>query len=202
MKFIYTLLTIIALAAFSYGQGEQSPIIEKEFNYKNWTYKDIQTDKELSLRKFAENKKLVMVVYWAPWCPNWKHDAPYVQGLYEKYKDKGFDVIGVGEYDTIDKMKEHMKLFKLSFPSVYESTASSEREKTEHFSQRRTAGDIRKWGSPWYIFVDPSKIEAEGDVIAKKLSVVNGELIRDDVEKYIRKNLGITETGAASAGHR
>jgi thiol-disulfide isomerase/thioredoxin len=36
--------------------------------------------------------------YFAPWCGNWKFEAPVVAKLYEKYKDQGFQVIGVSEY--------------------------------------------------------------------------------------------------------
>jgi hypothetical protein len=45
----------------------------------------VQTGAETNLRKFTAGKKLVMVVYFAPWCPNWKHDAKFVESMYEKY---------------------------------------------------------------------------------------------------------------------
>ena len=43
-----------------------------------------------------------MVVYFAPWCGNWRHEAPVAARLYEKYKDQGFEVIGVSEYGSRD----------------------------------------------------------------------------------------------------
>jgi thiol-disulfide isomerase/thioredoxin len=101
--------TLLALAIMLFGltlasaQTEQAPILEKEIKYKDWTYKSVRDDKTINLREFAGNKKLVMVVYFAPWCPNWKHEAPFAQKLYEKYKASGFDVIGVGEYDTVQR---------------------------------------------------------------------------------------------------
>ncbi len=39
--------------------------------------------------------KYVMVDFWAAWCQPCRHENPNVVALYAKYKDKGFDVVGV-----------------------------------------------------------------------------------------------------------
>lgn len=198
MKLIFAFIFIISAFTFAFGQNEQSPIVEKEFGYKDWTYKNLKGDGSTNLRQFASGKKLVMVVYWAPWCPNWKHDVAFVQELHNKYAKDGLAVIGVGEYDSVDKMKQNYEQNKLSFPSVYESTGTGERLTTVHYSQRAAAGDTRKWGSPWYVFLEPGKLQA-GEVLAGKVSVVNGELIRPDAEKFIREKLGLGTGGSIAA---
>ena len=185
---------LFALIAFSFvsAQNELTSIVEKPFDYKDWVYKNVETDKDVNLRKFTNGKKLVMVVYWAPWCHNWAYDVAFVQGLYDKYKDKGFDVIGVGEYDPVDRMKAHIKENKLTFTNVYESVSSADRLKTTHYAQRTEAGDTRKWGSPWYVFLEAGKLEPEGQIVmSKKPPVVNGELIRKETEAFIQQKLGI-----------
>lgn len=199
MKLIFAIIIIISGFTLLFGQNEQSPIIEKEFGYKDWTYKNVKSGGETNLRQFANGKKLVMVVYWAPWCPNWKHDLAFVQELHQKYAKDGLGVIGVGEYDPVDKMKRHLEQYNLSFPSVYESAALSERLTTVHYTQRTSAGDTRKWGSPWYVFLDPAKLLPGGDILMNKVHVVNGELIRPDAEKFIREKLGLTGGAAAVA---
>ena len=176
---------------FASAQTEQAPILEKEIKYKDWTYKSLRDDKTINLREFAGNKKLVMVVYFAPWCPNWKHEAPFVQKMYEKYKANGFDVIGVGEYDTVEKMKAHLDTFKLTFPTVYESDSTAAKQKTTHYEYRKAVGDTRNWGSPWNIFLEPAVLEKKGDVLLKKAFIVNGELIEPEAEKFIRQKLGL-----------
>lgn len=199
MKFIFALIFIVSGFVFSFAQNEQSPIVEKEIGYKDWTYKNLKSGGETNLREFAKGKKLVMVVYWAPWCPNWKHDVGFVQELHQKYGKDGLAVIGVGEYDPVDKMKLSYEQNNLTFPSVYESAASSERLNTVHYAQRTSAGDTRKWGSPWYVFLEVSKLLPSGDILATKVPVVNGELIRPDAEKFIREKLGLA-AGSAVAG--
>jgi thiol-disulfide isomerase/thioredoxin len=196
MKLFLTILLVLSFSAFAAGQNELAPIVEKRFDLKDWVYPNVVTGTDMNLRKFVRGKKLVMVVYWAPWCPNWKHDAPFVQSLYEKYKDSGLDIIGVGEYDTVEKMKSSLEANKITFPSVYESDSKEAREKTPHYTMRRAAGDTRKWGSPWYVFLTGTTPEPTGDVQAASSPVVNGELIREEAEKYIREKLGLPPLGS------
>ncbi len=193
MKFLFALTLILSSLAFAFGQGgnEQSPVVEKEIAYKDWVYKNVQTGTDVNLRKFTAGKKLVMVVYFAPWCPNWKHDVAFVQSMYDKYKTDGFDVIGVGEYDPVDSMKAHIAQYKVSFPVVWESDLRTAKQTTAHYEYRRFVGDARNWGSPWYIFLEVDRLEPNGLVMTKKASIVNGELIKEDAEKFIRQKLGL-----------
>jgi peroxiredoxin len=191
MKTLLILTVLLLSVVFASAQNEQAPIVEKEIGYKNWTYKSVRGEGETSLREFANGKKLVLVVYFAAWCPNWKHEAPFVQKMYEKYKANGFDVIGVAEYDTIEKTKAHLEAFKLTFPVVYESESTAAKQKTLHYEYRKAAGDARNWGSPWNIFIEPALLEKKGDVLLKKAFVSNGELIEPEAEKFIREKLGL-----------
>jgi thiol-disulfide isomerase/thioredoxin len=46
--------------------------------------------------------KYVMIDFWASWCQPCRREMPNVVALYNKYKDKGFDIIGV----SLDKEKD------------------------------------------------------------------------------------------------
>ena len=46
--------------------------------------------------------KYVMIDFWAAWCQPCRHENPNVVALYAKFKDKGFDVVGV----SLDREKE------------------------------------------------------------------------------------------------
>jgi thiol-disulfide isomerase/thioredoxin len=189
--------TLLIFAVMLFGsmyvsaQTEHAPIQQKELNYKNWNYKSARGDGEVNLRDFTKNKKLVMVVYFAPWCPGWKREAPFVQKMYEKYRANGFDVVGVGEYDTVDAMKKNLDDLKITFPVVYESDSTAAKQKTPHYEYRKLVGDNRNWGTPWNIFLEPAGLEKKGDVLLKKAAIVSGELIESETEKYIREKLGL-----------
>lgn len=191
MRSILALGLLFGAFVSVFSQNEQAPIVEKEIEYKNFTYKDIRTDADHSLRDLAKGKKLVIVVYYAPWCPNWRHDAPMLVRLYDKYKDKGLEIVAVGEYDPVASMKTNLDTLKIPFPAVYESQSRSDKQKTQHYEYRKSTGDTRGWGSPWYIFLDTKHFEKKGDTLIKKTSVINGEMIEAEGERFIRKQLGL-----------
>ena len=199
MKYLFALIFLFIGTIVVPAQNEQSPLVEKEISYKNWKHKDVRTGDELNLRKLAEGKKLVMVVYFAPWCPNWQHDAPIAERLYETYKNNGLQVVGVGEYGAVDSIRTNLSEMKVTFPVVYESQSRDDRQKTSHFEYRKSSGDTRNWGSPWYIFLETAKLEPNGDILSRKTSVVNGEIIETEVEKMIREKLGLPAKAAAAA---
>lgn len=188
------LLFAVLLLSFTFAsaQHEYAPLQEKEIKYKDWTYRQVRDgDKELNLREAAKGKKLVMVVYFAPWCPNWKLQAPVAQKFYEKYKADGFEVIGVGEYDKVEAMKTSLDTYKITFPVVYESDSTAAKQTTPHYGYRKATGDTRNWGSPWSIFLLPSQINSKGEFLTEKAFVVNGELIETEAEAFIREKLGL-----------
>ena len=188
-------LLILAITLLSFtlvsAQNEQSPIQEKNLKYKNWTYKSVRDDSQINLREAAKGKKLMLVIYYAPWCPNWRHEAPFAQKLYEKYKNEGLQVVGVSEYATVEAAKADLEKKKITFPVVYESDSLEAKQKTPHYDYRKETGDTRNWGSPWNIIFKPEKMKKDGDVLIEKAFVSNGELIEIEAEKFIREQLGL-----------
>jgi len=201
MKTLLLFAILLLSFTFASAQHEYAPVQEKEIKYKDWTYKQVREGgKDLNLREAAKGKKLVMVVYFAPWCPNWKLQAPVAEKFYEKYKANGFEIVGVGEYDTVDAIKTSLDNFKITFPVVYESESRDAKQTTPHFTYRRTTGDSRNWGSPWSIFLVPSQLK-KGELLTEKTFVVNGELMEAEAEAFIREKLGLPkeETKVVSA---
>ena len=191
---IKVILLLIALAfvppaTFAQGGHEYSPLVQKTVNYKDWTLKDLKDDKPVDVRSLVEGKKLVMVVYFAPWCPNWHNEAPVAAKLYEKYKDQGFAVIGVSEYGTRDDVRNFFGPTGSPYTVVSESESREDRDKTSHYGYRQATGDTRKWGSPYNVFLEPAALAKSGEVLTEKAWVVNGELIEADVDKFIGERL-------------
>src|SRR5678816_4832879 len=87
MKLLFA-LSILALAipssvARAQAGHEYSPLTETTVNYKNWKLPNLTADKSDDLRELMAGKKLVMIVYFAPWCGNWKNEAPIAAKLYD-----------------------------------------------------------------------------------------------------------------------
>jgi thiol-disulfide isomerase/thioredoxin len=168
---------------------EYAPLQEKTINYKNWTLNDLKDNKPVDLRSLMVGKKLVMVLYFAPWCPNWRNEAPVAARLYEKYKSQGFQIIGVSEYGTREDVKNYFAPWGPPYPVVSESESRDARDKTPHYGYRQATGDTRKWGSPYNVFLDPANCTNSGDVVTEKAWVVNGELIEAAVDTFISQHL-------------
>jgi thiol-disulfide isomerase/thioredoxin len=189
MKIVTIICLLLGIFGAANAQNEQAPILEKDIAYKDWTFKGIRDGKETNLHDLTKGKKLVAVVYWAPWCHNWQHDAPMLERLYEKYKENGFEIVGVGEYGTVDAMRSSLDGFKITFPTVYESDSQAAYQSTQHYAYRTSTGDKRKWGSVYYVFLSPDKFERNADSLVKKTYVINGEMIETEGEQFIRQML-------------
>jgi thiol-disulfide isomerase/thioredoxin len=187
-------LLLIPVSVFAQAGHEYSPLVEKTVNYKNWSLQNLKTDKPDDLRALIAGKKLVMVVYFAPWCGNWRNEAPIAAKLYDKYKDQGFMVIGISEYASRDDVRKFFGDAGPTFPVVTESESRDDKQKTPHYGYRQLTGDARNWGSPWNIFLEPSKVNKAGDLLIEKAWVVNGELIEDEVDKFISSKVSSATT--------
>ena len=197
--FILSILALVISPAIAKAQAahEYAPLAETTISYKNWTLPNLMTDQPEELRKLMAGKKLVMIVYFAPWCGNWRYEAPIAAKLYEKYKNQGFQVIGVSEYASRADVKSYFGEAGPPYPVVTESESRSDKQKTPHYEYRQLTGDKRNWGSPWNIFLEPGKVSATGDVLTEKAFVVNGELIEEEVDKFIASKVAATTTTTA-----
>jgi thiol-disulfide isomerase/thioredoxin len=65
---------------------------------------------------FASNK-LTMINFWEPWCGPCVSEMPDLERLYEAYKDKGFQIIGVySEPGMESEVAGILKNSKISYP--------------------------------------------------------------------------------------
>ena len=199
LSLVLSLFALVVSASIARAQAghEYSPLVEKTVNYKNWTLPNLVTETPEDLRKVMAGKKLVMIVYFAPWCGNWKNEAPIAAKLYEKYKAQGFQVIGVSEYAPATDTFNYFGMKDPPYPVFVESESKEDKQKTAHYGYRKLTGDTRNWGSPWNIFLEPDKVNKNGEVLTENAFVVNGELIEEEVDKFIASKLGATSTSAA-----
>src|SRR5437588_9511706 len=131
------LVLVFAPATLRAQSHEYSPLVEKTVNYKNWTLNDLASNKPLNLRSLMQGKKMVMVLYFAPWCPNWRNEAPVAARLYDKYKAQGFQIVGVSEYGPSTDVRAFFAPTGAPYPVVIESQSRDDREKTPQFGYRQ-----------------------------------------------------------------
>ena len=59
--------------------------------------------------------KLVLVNFWATWCPPCLEEIPVFLSLRKKYADSGFEVIGIS-IDDVSKVAKFRETMQISYP--------------------------------------------------------------------------------------
>ncbi len=57
--------------------------------------------------------KVVLINFWASWCPQCRNELPGFQKVYEEYKQKGFTITGIALDDVTPSS---VKKLKLTYP--------------------------------------------------------------------------------------
>jgi len=67
---------------------------------------------------------IVLVNFWATWCPPCRAEMPAVEKVYNSYKDQGFVVLAVNStvQDTFTNVAPFAQQFGLSFPILLDRT--------------------------------------------------------------------------------
>lgn len=62
-------------------------------------------------------KKVVLINFWATWCPPCRLEMPTMQQIYAEYKDRGFEILAVNiESDAEQAISDFVKELRLTFP--------------------------------------------------------------------------------------
>jgi len=63
--------------------------------------------KKLDLQKLRG--KLVLVDFWATWCPPCRAEIPHLREVYEKYRKQGFEIVSISVNDPEAQLKQFLK---------------------------------------------------------------------------------------------
>lgn len=77
---------------------------------------DMTTGDAIELADFHGN--VVLVDFWASWCPPCLESLPAYERLYRRFNDSGFEVIAVNVDENIEDAKAFLDRVPVSFPVV------------------------------------------------------------------------------------
>jgi len=78
------------------------------------------TDGEIhSLREWEG--KVILLNFWATWCPPCKYEIPEFIEYQNEYGDAGFQIVGIG-IDDPDKVKNFTRTLKINYPVLLASS--------------------------------------------------------------------------------
>ena len=98
--------------------------------------------------------KVVLLDMFGTWCPNCQDEAPLLQAMYEKYRGRGLEVVGLSYEYTNDRARSlrlieiYRKKFGITFPLLLAGT-------TDKGEVERTLPQLKNFGAfPTTIFLD------------------------------------------------
>ncbi len=117
MKKVKLIPIIIILMIACYGEAPIGPEILPDLRLKEFKGKE----RMLSNYKFS----VLIVNFWATWCEPCKEEIPYLNSLYNKYKDKGVLIIGITEDDE-ESVDKFAKSVPINYPIMLDDGNATE----------------------------------------------------------------------------
>jgi len=67
----------------------------------------------------AYKGKVVMINFWATWCPPCRQEMPSMEELFKEYNKKGFEILAISSDSQAEKIvKPFMEFYELSFTAL------------------------------------------------------------------------------------
>lgn len=98
---------------------------------------DMKTSEFVSLSDPKYHGKVVVISVLGSWCPNCYDEAPVLIEYYNKYKDKGLEIIGVAFEQTEDfetskqALESFFRHFDITYPVLFSGVSFNDPELTE-----------------------------------------------------------------------
>ncbi len=81
--------------------------------------------KEVALSDFVGKGNYVLMDMWASWCGPCRGEIPNLAQLYNRYKDKGFTVVGLFVWDEEGNLKPALEEEKITWPQIVDTEGNA-----------------------------------------------------------------------------
>lgn len=154
------LFLVMGVAACGESQAAALQGVNMGNRARNFTLETVDGD-HVSLKDFEG--KVVLINFWATWCPPCRAEIPDIQATYEARRGDGFVVLGVNVEESRATVQQFMGEFEMTYPVLLDEGG-------------KVLQMYRANGLPMSVIVD-----REGVIRARHV----GYLSADQLEKYL-----------------
>jgi len=122
MRFILIILTFVFLTAEASSPWGIDELMGKRA--PDFTLKDLD-DKIISLSSLKGN--VVLINFWATWCPPCRAEMSSLNNLYKEYRNKGLSVIAVSTDRSISSVRDFLSNKRVELPVLMDSDSKVSR---------------------------------------------------------------------------
>jgi cytochrome c biogenesis protein CcmG, thiol:disulfide interchange protein DsbE len=106
----------------------------------------------------ARRKNVVLLNLWATWCAPCRYEIPELQAIHDKYRSKGFEVIGVSVDESgVEAVQEFVDEYRMTYPVVLDP-------------EGRMADILQTSVLPTTVMLD-----REGTIVWKRIGVIEAD---------------------------
>ena len=95
---------------------------QKPKPYDGGRFKDVELStpdgKKSLISDHVGKGKVVLIDFWASWCGPCRNDMPRLVALYDQYKDKDFEILGISLDDNLGSWTKAMESMNMTWPNI------------------------------------------------------------------------------------
>ena len=110
--------TLLLIAAIAYVWFRPPAWVSEESRAAPELQVSLLDGRRLNLEQLRG--KVVLVNFWATWCPYCRHEMPAMESFYRDYQGKGFEMLALSQDDDIGKVAAFMGKEAYHFPVALE----------------------------------------------------------------------------------
>lgn len=116
---ILSVLVLTLIGVLYVNFSSEQPVVAEGDEAPNFKLKRLDVEGETIELKDLEGKG-VMLNFWATYCEPCKEEMPYMNELYQEYKDKGIEIVAISVDSNEFVINNFYNKLGLSFPSVHD----------------------------------------------------------------------------------
>ena len=140
----------------------------------DFTFREFVSGQELSLKSFRG--KVVLLVFWATWCPPCMASLPGLRQLYSQFHAQGFEIIGVSLDESAADLRQVLADQGIAWPVAFEGKRWD----------NSLAALYRVYGIPTTYLIDRNGVIRYRDLREEELAKAVAELINEAAQTTSR----------------